>query len=139
MAGKKKTLEEVLKFLGKKKVDKMDKEATSSLFEDLVDIEEKAAKKAPAKKAASKAKSPKKGTDLEKVEKRYTPAQRKALEEELDRISRGSMEMNRGGMSKAKPAKKMMGGGMTKKYNVGGMAKANCGASMKPNGGSRNK
>ena len=30
-------------------------------------------------------------------------------------------------------------GGMMKKYNVGGMAKANCGASMKPNGGSRNK
>lgn len=33
----------------------------------------------------------------------------------------------------------MQKGGMTKKYNVGGMAKANCGASMKPNGGSRNK
>lgn len=30
-------------------------------------------------------------------------------------------------------------GGMMKKYNVGGMVKANCGASMKPNGGSRNK
>ena len=31
----------------------------------------------------------------------------------------------------------MQKGGMPKKFNAGGMA--NCGASMKPNGGSRNK
>lgn len=30
-------------------------------------------------------------------------------------------------------------GGMMQKYNVGGMVKANCGASVKPSGGSRNK
>jgi hypothetical protein len=39
-----------------------------------------------------------------------------------------------------KEPKKMMLGGMTKKYNKGGMGTAaNCGASMKPSGGSRKK
>jgi hypothetical protein len=44
-------------------------------------------------------------------------------------------EMYGGGMT----TKKMMGGGMVKKYAKGGMVKSNCGASVKPSGGSRNK
>jgi hypothetical protein len=41
-----------------------------------------------------------------------------------------------GGMT----TKKMMGGGMSSnKYSIGGMVKSNCGASVKPSGGSRNK
>jgi len=141
MAGKKDVLTKTLRRLGPKRVKEMDKSATSSMYDDLGELT--AAEKRELQKQLDKAKEadkkPKSKRTLEEVEAGYTPAQRRALEKELDRLSRGSMEMNKGGMSKAKPAKKMMGGGMTKKYNVGGMAKANCGASMKPNGGSRNK
>ena len=143
MAGKKDVLTKVLRKLGPKRVKEMDKSATSSMYDDLSELT--AAEKRDLQKQLDKAKAkeadkkPKGKRTLEEVEADYTPAQRRALEKELDRLSRSSMEMNKGGMSKAKPAKKMMGGGMTKKYNVGGMAKSNCGASMKPNGGSRNK
>lgn len=139
MAGKKDVLTKVLRKLGPKRVKEMDKSATSSMYDDLSELT--AAEKRDLQKQLDKAKEadkkPKGKRTLEEVEASYTPAQRRALEKELDRISRDSMGMSKGGMSKAKPAKKMMGGGMTKKYNKGGMA--NCGASMKPNGGSRNK
>jgi hypothetical protein len=54
------------------------------------------------------------------------------------------MKMMGGGMAKkyaygGMGTKKMMGGGMAKNYSRGGMGTANCGASMKPAGGSRNK
>lgn len=46
--------------------------------------------------------------------------------------TRGSgLSMNKGGLVKSKKAKKLMA------YAKGGMVKANCGASMKPNGKSR--
>jgi hypothetical protein len=56
-------------------------------------------------------------------------------EQEMLKFKKGGMvkKYAKGGMT----TKKMMGGGMVKKYAVGGMA--NCGASMKPSGGSRNK
>jgi (p)ppGpp synthase/HD superfamily hydrolase len=123
-------LERTLRRLGKKKVEKMDKEATSSMYDDVSELS--AAEKRALQKALDAEK--KGGTDLEKVEKKYTPAQRKKLEDEMDRISRSALGMAKGGKV---PAKKMMAGGMTKKYAVGGMA--NCGASVKASGGSRNK
>jgi hypothetical protein len=58
---------------------------------------------------------------------------------------KGSKEMYGGGMVKkyakgGMTTKKMMGGGMSSnKYSIGGMVKSNCGASVKPSGGSRNK
>jgi (p)ppGpp synthase/HD superfamily hydrolase len=123
-------LERTLRRLGKKKVKKMDKEATSSMYDDVSELS--AAEKRALQKALDTEK--KGGTDLEKVEKKYTPAQRKKLEDEMDRISRSALGMAKGGRV---PAKKMMAGGMTKKYAVGGMA--NCGASVKAAGGSKNK
>ena len=123
-------LERTLRRLGKKKVEKMDKEATSSMYDDVSELS--AAEKRALQKALDAEK--KGGTDLEKVEKKYTPAQRKKLEDEMDRISRSALGMAKGGRV---PAKKMMAGGMTKKYAVGGMA--NCGASVKAAGGSKNK
>lgn len=117
----------------KKQIEKMDKEATSSMYDDVSELS--AAEKRALQKALDADKKGK--TDLEKVEKKYTPAQRKKLEEEMDRISRSALGMAKGGKV---PAKKMMAGGMTKKYNKGGMGtKANCGASVKASGGSRNK
>lgn len=127
-------LERTLRRLGKKKVEKMDKEATSSMYDDVSELT--AAEKRELQKALDASKKGK--TDLEKVEKKYTPAQRKKMEEELDRISRSALGMSKGGKV---PAKKMMAGGMTKKYNKGGMGTkmANCGASVKASGGSRSK
>lgn len=60
----------------------------------------------------------------------------KTLSEKEKKDLQESLEFKKGGMVK----KKMMGGGYatkTAKMAKGGMA--NCGASMKPNGGSRNK
>jgi hypothetical protein len=69
---------------------------------------------------------------LEETEEQYSPAERKALKKKLGEVGRSAMA--KGGMS----TKKMMGGGMgTMKYAKGGMA--NCGASVKASGGSRNK
>ena len=74
--------------------------------------------------------------DMPKAQKpqRLTDKQKKEMQE--------SLNFKKGGM----PTKKMMGGGMsTANYAKGGMAKyakggmANCGASVKPSGGSRNK
>lgn len=64
--------------------------------------------------------------DMPKAQKpqRLTDKQKKEMQE--------SLNFKKGGM----PTKKMMGGGMAK-YAKGGMA--NCGASVKPSGGSRNK
>ena len=66
--------------------------------------------------------------DMPKSQKpqRLTDKQKKEMQE--------SLNFKKGGM----PTKKMMGGGMAK-YAKGGMGKANCGASVKPSGGSRNK
>jgi hypothetical protein len=56
-------------------------------------------------------------------------------EQEMLKFKKGGMVKSyaNGGMT----TKKMMGGGMATKYSKGGMA--NCGASMKPSGISRNK
>lgn len=63
----------------------------------------------------------------------------KPLTEKEKKEMQESLDMNKGGYAKKKM--KMMGGGYAKKpmleMNKGGYA--NCGASMKPNGGSRNK
>ena len=74
--------------------------------------------------------------DMPKSQKpqRLTDKQKKEMQE--------SLNFKKGGM----PTKKMMGGGMAK-YAKGGMSAANyakggvanCGASVKPSGGSRNK
>ena len=157
---KTKTLTEVLKRLGPKKVKEMDEAAKKGMFGQ----PEKAAKDEKAKRLSKKEqeemqksldegkpkksglsaaekkaaqeelKAPvKKGRTLEQTEKEYTPAQRKQMEEALKKIGRSAMA--KGGM----PVKKMMGGGMgtVKKYNVGGMVK--CGASNPPSGGARKK
>jgi hypothetical protein len=129
-----------LRRLGPKRVKEMDKSATSSMYDDVSELS--AAERRELQKQLDKAKEaekkPKGKRTLEEVEKEYTPAQRRALEKELDSISRSAMGMAKGGMPvKKAPAKKMMAGGMTKKYAVGGMA--NCGASVKAAGGSKNK
>lgn len=91
---------------------------------------------------------------------RLTEKQKKEMQESLN-FKKGGMptKMAYGGMAKTKMAVggmpmgpdgkptfvgdgkgKMAMGGMAKKYNKGGMGtKANCGASVKPSGGSRNK
>lgn len=148
MAGKTDVITKTLRRLGPKRVKQMDKSVTESMYDDVAELspaEMKALQKELDKAKASEKKgftgTVKGSKSLEEVERGYTPAQRRALEKELDRISRGAMgPMAKGGKV---PAKKMMGGGYTgtaKKmagYNKGGMA--NCGASVKPSGGSRNK
>lgn len=161
MAGKKDVLEKTLRRLGPSRVKKMDKSVTESMYDDVSELspaEIKALQKELDKAKVSEKKgftgTVKGSKSLEDVERGYTPAQRRALEKELDRISRQSLEMAKGGKV---PAKKMMAGGYagtakkmaaptkmamggTKMYNKGGVGtKANCGASMKPSGGSRNK
>jgi len=148
MAGKTDVITKTLRRLGPKRVKQMDKSVTESMYDDLSDLSPAEMKELQKELDKAKEAAPKKkgftGTvkgskSLEEVEKGYTPAQRRALEKELDRISRQSLEMSKGG----KATKKMMGGGYAstaKKmagYNKGGMA--NCGASVKPSGGSRNK
>jgi hypothetical protein len=88
------------------------------------------------------------------AEKRMTEKEKeeisKKIKEKSDKMD-DKKEMYGGGMVKkyAKggvATKKMMGGGMAMKYSKGGMSKANkgtgmanCGASVKASGGSRNK
>jgi poly-D-alanine transfer protein DltD len=130
-------LGKVLKRLGKKKVDEMDEAAkrmagSPGYDEGTMEAQKEVAKKKGLTAAEKKAlqeelNAPaKKSRTLEQVEKEYTPAERKRMEEALKKIGRESTKMAKGGMP-------------TKKYAKGGMGMANCGASVKPNGGSRNK
>jgi hypothetical protein len=113
--------------------------------------EEAAKKKTEPKKEATKKSSRSSQTDPG-----LTPSQAKKQALDVDAKKTGSQRLaekaNRAGNIYARAKKKaaeptitiedIIGakkGGMMKKYNVGGMAKSNCGASMKPNGGSRNK
>ena len=117
-----------------------------------VDTKEEAAKK----KSASKKEATKKSSRSSQTDPGLTPSQAKKQALDVDAKKTGSQRLaekaNRAGNIYARAKKKaaeptitiedIIGakkGGMMKKYNVGGMAKANCGASMKPNGGSRNK
>lgn len=157
-------LYKTLKNLGPKNVEKMDKAAKKSMFgqpedagkkEKNVRLTEKekadmqaslkekrkakekgltaAEKKAIQEELANMGSSKKTSRTLEEVEEGYSPAERKALKKKLEEVGRSAMA--KGGMS----TKKMMGGGMAKNYSRGGMGTANCGASVKASGGSRNK
>jgi hypothetical protein len=85
-----------------------------------------------------------------------TAAEERAYDRLMNKAIRAQGAETTGGMAKKEKAQKlspkekeemqkslMAKGGMAKKkpmgYAKGGMVKANCGASMKPNGGSRNK
>lgn len=61
----------------------------------------------------------------------------KPLTEKEKKEMQESLELRKGGYAKKKTMKMAKGGMSTANYAKGGMA--NCGASMKPNGGSRNK
>ena len=70
----------------------------------------------------------------ERAENKAKPEKNQRLTEKQKKEMQESLSFKKGGM----PTKMAMGG-MTKKYNKGGMGTANCGASVKPSGGSRNK
>lgn len=156
-------LSKVLKRLGPKKVKEMDEAAKKGMFGQ----PEKAAKEEKNVKLSKKEQEEMQKSLREGGKKSSKKEMTAAEEEAMDRLVRkrireGSAE-RASGMSKAEKPRtltkkeqereqealrgmkkggmvKMMGGGMgTKKYAKGGMAKANCGASMKPSGGSRNK
>ena len=117
---------------------------------------EEKAERLAKKKATSKKEVTKKSSRSSQTDPGLTPSQAKKQALDVDAKKTGSQRLaekaNRAGNIYARAKKKaaeptitiedIIGakkGGMMKKYNVGGMAKANCGASMKPNGGSRNK
>jgi hypothetical protein len=149
-------LSKVLKRLGPKKVEEMDKAAKKSMFgqPENAGKKEKSVRLTEKEKADMQASLKEKGKakekgltaaekkslqedlagrkrTLEETEEQYSPAERKALKKKLGEVGRSAMA--KGGMS----TKKMMGGGMAKNYFKGGMA--NCGASVKASGSSRNK
>lgn len=151
-------LSKVLKRLGPKGAEKMDKAAKKGMFgqpedagkpeknvrlteKEKADMQASLKEKAKAKEKGLTAAEKKslqedlagRKRTLEETEKEYSPAERKALEKKLKEVGRSAMA--KGGV--ATKAKKMMGGGMVKNYAKGGMA--NCGASVKASGSSRNK
>jgi len=107
--------------------------------------EEAAKKKAAPKKEATKS-TAKKPPDMKAGPSRLRSGAKAVAEKNPGDFDRMMEERARAKAKKKKAEPLTMAdiigakkGGMMKKYNVGGMAKANCGASMKPNGGSRNK
>ena len=104
-----------------------------------------AKKKAASKKEATKS-TAKKPPDMKAGPSRLRSGAKAVAEKNPGDFDRMMEERARAKAKKKKAEPLTMAdiigakkGGMMKKYNVGGMAKANCGASMKPNGGSRNK
>ena len=159
-------LSKVLKRLGPKKVEEMDKAAKKSMFGQPEDAgkKEKSVRLTEKEKADMQASLKEKGKakekgltaaekkslqedlagrkrTLEETEEQYSPAERKALKKKLGEVGRSAMA--KGGMSVANKGtgmstKKYAYGGMgTKKMMGGGMA--NCGASVKASGSSRSK
>ena len=136
MGVKSKGLTDVLKRLGKDKVDEMDEAAKRAAglpgYDDLTEAAQKEAIKAVKKKGSgltakemkeiqAMVNAPaKKAKSLADTEAGYSEAEKKQLKRALDAIGRDSTKMAKGGM----PAKK------AKAYNKGGYS--NCGASVKP-------
>lgn len=97
--------------------------------DDFADMQERA----KARKKNSKPPPPKKLSEMSLVD-RYE------VERKMGRFT-GTFKEFLDKMNEKKKAtpSEMKKGGMTKKYNMGGVVKANCGASVKPSGASRKK
>jgi hypothetical protein len=111
-----------------------------------VDTKEEAAKKKAASKKEGTKSTAKKPPDMKAGPSRLRSGAKAVAEKNPGDFDRMMEERAREKAKKKKSEPMTMTdiigakkGGMMKKYNVGGMVKSNCGASMKPNGGSRNK
>lgn len=133
-------LGKVLRRMGPKKVKEMDTAAKRAAGSPGYDDDTMEAIKELEKKEKSRTLTPAEERELDRLNRkmiRQSSAERaenmpksekpQRLTEKQKKEMQESLNFKKGGMP-------------TKKYNKGGMGtKANCGASMKPNGGSRNK